>query len=171
MCHPASFVLTKDSVFWSMKTDSHEDIIREFELSQDGLRGPNILRVELTPPKMIDYGAPAKKWNYKLDQDILPEWHDAKADEARARLSLVEWIDKRVIRKGAKRECRYGLFFAVANSQVTAVGDSQVTAWDNSQVRQYAGSVAAPRDFAVVIDRRNGKPVCITAVVDIERTK
>lgn len=23
MCHPASFVLTKDRCFWSLKTDSH----------------------------------------------------------------------------------------------------------------------------------------------------
>jgi hypothetical protein len=29
MCQPASFVLTKDGVFWSMKSDSHEDIIQE----------------------------------------------------------------------------------------------------------------------------------------------
>jgi len=39
MCRPASFVLTEHKVFWSKKSDSHEDIIREFGLHPDGKRG------------------------------------------------------------------------------------------------------------------------------------
>ena len=211
MCNAASFVLTKSSVFWSMRTDHHEDIIREFELSQDGVRGPNILRVEITPPNMTDYGTSPEQWTYKLDQDLLPEWHDAKADEARTRVALAEWIEKRVIRENEKRNCKNGIFFALGNSLVTARGNSQITArdnsqitardnsqiiaWDNSQiiawdnslvtardnslvtardnslVKQFAGTVQPPVDYAVVIDRREDKPVCITAVVDVERTK
>ena len=87
MCNFASFVLTKDKVFWSETTDSHEGIIREFKLAQDGARGPNILRVEITPPKLIDWNN-LGAWIYRIDQDIMPEWHDPKADEARAREAL-----------------------------------------------------------------------------------
>ena len=50
MCQPASFVLTKDAVFWSRFTDSHEEIIKESGLHADGAKGPNILRVEVVPP-------------------------------------------------------------------------------------------------------------------------
>ena len=49
MCTPASFVLTKDRVFWSKKSDSHEDIIEEYKLNPDGIRGPNIVRVKISP--------------------------------------------------------------------------------------------------------------------------
>ena len=41
MCEPASFVVTKDKVFWSLKSDGHEDIIREHALCADGVGGPN----------------------------------------------------------------------------------------------------------------------------------
>ena len=164
MCNPASFVLTKDQVFWSMKTDSHENIIAEFGLAQDGVRGPNILRVEITPPKMFDYGTPAEQWNFKLDQDLLPPWFDATADEIRARLALVEWIEKRVIREKTKRECRDGIFFAVDNSQVTAWDNSQVTARGNSTVNQWnTNNVQPPQENAVVIDRCCITPKCIVA--------
>ena len=42
MCDFASFVLTKDKVFWS-DSNSHTDIIEEFGLHEDGANGPNIL--------------------------------------------------------------------------------------------------------------------------------
>ena len=128
-----------------MNTDSHEDIITEHGLSQDGVRGPNILRVEITPPDG-DFSAPATEWRYKLDQDIMPPWHDAAEDEKRARVALTEWIAARVIREGAKKVCS-GRFFVS----------------DSATVNQYGGIVNPPTDNAVVIDRRGNKPVCITA--------
>ena len=91
MCNFASFVLTKDRVFWSEKTDSHEDIIEEFGLSADGAKAPNILRVEVTPPKdaaLVDW-SDLSAWTYRVDQDIVPVWADAQVDEERVRAALV----------------------------------------------------------------------------------
>ena len=193
MCNPASLVITKDAAFWSMNTDSHEDIITEHGLSQDGVRGPNILRVEITPPDG-DFSAPATEWRYKLDQDIMPPWHDAAEDEKRARVALTEWIAARVIREGAKKVCS-GRFFVSDSATVRASGSATVEAYDSATVRasdsatvrasgsatvrasgsatveasgsatvnQYGGIVNPPTDNAVVIDRRGNKPVCITA--------
>jgi len=84
VCEFASFVLTKDRVFWSDKTDSHERLIRDNELIADGPRGPNVLRVEICPG---EWGKPGT-WQYRIDQDRMPEWYDAQADEARARTAL-----------------------------------------------------------------------------------
>ena len=53
MCKFASFVLTKDREFWSDKSDSYEDIISKHNLHADGARGPNILRVEISPTDKI----------------------------------------------------------------------------------------------------------------------
>jgi hypothetical protein len=88
MCTPASFVLTKDCVFFSKTSNSHEDIIEENHLVADGVRGPNILRVEIVPPDG-DYALPISKWQYHTDQDILPEW--AGDGEKRARAALKQW--------------------------------------------------------------------------------
>ena len=87
----ASFVLTKDRVFWSEKTDSHESIIEEFGLFADGAKGTNILRVEVTPPKgaaLVDW-SDLSAWTYRVDQDIVPVWADAQVDEERVRAALV----------------------------------------------------------------------------------
>ena len=93
MCKFASFVLTRDREFWSDTSDSHEDIINEHGLHADGSMGPNVLRVEITPPTDGDMGDLAR-WCYRIDQDITPEWA-SRCDvavmavaEARARAAM-----------------------------------------------------------------------------------
>lgn len=88
MCKAASFVLTKDKVFFSLNSDSHEEIIKENHLHDDGANGPNILRVEVYPTV---WEAPCSSWKYHIDQDVLPKWSDSVEDERRARLALLDW--------------------------------------------------------------------------------
>jgi hypothetical protein len=95
MCKAASFVLTKDAVYWSKTSNSHEEIIREFNLP-DGhnsevacFRAPLILRVEITPND-DDYSTDPATWTYHVDQDALPEWTDG-TEEQMARECLPEW--------------------------------------------------------------------------------
>ncbi len=90
MCKPASFVITKDRIYWSRTSDSHEEIIREFKLNADGIGGPNIVRAEIAPPKS-DLSLPLKQWEYKLDQLIWPKWYDAKTAERECRVELKAW--------------------------------------------------------------------------------
>jgi hypothetical protein len=94
MCKFASFVLTKDGVFWSDKSDSHEDIISEHGLHADGIRGPNILRVEIVPGSKIKKFSQYKDWEYRIDQDRMPSWFDAPKDEKRARQALKDRAKK-----------------------------------------------------------------------------
>ena len=74
MCKFASFVLTKDRVFWSDESDSHEAIIREHGLHEDSIHGPNILRVEIVPGSKIKKFSQYKDWEYRIDQDQMPPW-------------------------------------------------------------------------------------------------
>jgi len=87
MCRFASIVLTKDSEHWLEGIDSHEQIITQAGLHADGARGPNVLRVEITPPEG-NPRAPLADWRYLVDQDLRPEWHDPYRDEERARAAL-----------------------------------------------------------------------------------
>ena len=90
MCHFASFVLTKDREFWLDTSDSHENIITHYKLHADGASGPNILRIELTPPSAGDWGI-LGNWVFRIDQDITPDWASGvdamQSIEARTRLS------------------------------------------------------------------------------------
>jgi hypothetical protein len=144
MCEPASFILTKENIYWSMLTDSHEDIIKEFGLIADGKINPNIARVEITP-KNKNYLLPLAEWDYKLDQDILPSWYDPIEAEQRVRGILPLWFESKIILPGIKiDEIRdknivacYGKIGALrGNSQVGALrGNSQIgTLQDNSWV-------------------------------------
>ena len=89
MCKFASFVLTKDKVLWVPDSDSHEEIISKHSLHADGVRGTNILRVEITPSdKQTDF-TDYSSWVYRIDQDKMPSWFDAELDEKRTREELL----------------------------------------------------------------------------------
>ena len=126
MCKFASFVLTKDEEFWSDESESHEVIIagknqKGKVLHADGARGPNVLRVEITPTNKIEVWPSLKAWKYQVDQDITPVWFDAMVCEKRTRKALV-----RRYKKGFK--------------SVDASGCTSLTSLDASQA---TGSVYA----------------------------
>ena len=139
MCNPASFVLTKDAAFWSKTSDEHERIIEKFKLHADGVRGTNIVRVEINPPDG-DMSKPLSKWIYHLDQEEKPDWYDPVESEKRARIALEEWAKARLIRTGESRLVRDARVFALPGSSVEALGNSSVVAWENSSVMAWGNS-------------------------------
>ena len=94
MCKFASFVLTKDRVFWSDKSDSHTEIINENNLHEMGSHGANIIKVEITPSATMKSWPSLEAWDFRIDQDILPKWHDAETTEKRTREALKRRFDK-----------------------------------------------------------------------------
>jgi len=103
MCCPASLIVTKHKVFWSRFSESHEDIIREFNLHMDGARGPNGVRVELSPAQQ-DFTAPVDEWSFRVDQDTLPDWWDPTEAEERVRKVVEdEWLKSKVLMPGELR--------------------------------------------------------------------
>ena len=93
MCKFASFVLTKDRVFWSGNSNSHDDIISEHGLHEAGSGGRiNIVRTEISPGQSwVDLDS----WTYNLDQDLCPEWHDPEQTERRTRQALRDQFSKK----------------------------------------------------------------------------
>ena len=89
MCKFASFVLTKDREFYIEGDDSHSSIISKFDLHEMGARGANIVKVEITPTDKIKKWPSLKAWKFVIDQDILPDWHDAATTEKRTRAALM----------------------------------------------------------------------------------
>jgi hypothetical protein len=93
MCRLASFVVTRERVYWHPSDDGHETIIKHFHLDDDGGRS-NFVRVELTPPDM-DYTKPFKEWEFSIDQPDKPSWFSAKTEEEMVRAELPKWRKKR----------------------------------------------------------------------------
>jgi hypothetical protein len=148
MCRPASFVVTRDRVFWSKRSDSHEDIIREFNLYADGVRGANIVRVEIVPPSG-DLFVSTDRWELSVDQNDVPDWFDRKRCEEQVRLALVDWVSAKLVTEGS-RNIADGECYACGSSTVTACGSSRVTAYDSSTVTACGSSRVTACDNSTV---------------------
>ena len=160
MCNPASFVLTKDAAFWSKTSDEHERIIEKFKLHADGVRGTNIVRVEINPPDG-DMSKPLSKWIYHLDQEEKPDWYDPVESEKRARIALEEWAKARLIRTGESRLVRDARVFALPGSSVEALGNSSVVAWENSSVMAWGNSSVMAWGNSSVVAWENSSVVAL----------
>ena len=145
MCKPASFVVTKDKVFWSKVSDSHEDIIKEFSLATEVAGKICIVRCEVTPPKEGRFDLPSENWIYKTDQEggYLPEWFDSEEVEERCRLALNEWISERVVAVGRViQNLEIGLSVFVCGGTVNAVRGGTVNAvWGGTVNEVWGGTV------------------------------
>ena len=171
MCKMASFVVTKKRVFWSETTDHHETIISDNKLKEQDVRGNyTFVRVEIAPPEG-DFKLPISKWVYQLDQDVKPEWYDAKDVEKRCRFALKEWYkvcvipaNKTVSKLNRDVKLVLGTINNVRGSAViNNVWDSAVinNVWDSAVIKNV-------RDSAVINDVRGSaviKNVMDSAVI------
>ena len=86
MCHFASGILTKTSVLYCDKNDSHTAILEEYKIDDSTLT-PDFVEFELIPPNDGDWDD-FEAWEFKVDQDYLPRWYNPVQDALRARMML-----------------------------------------------------------------------------------
>jgi hypothetical protein len=92
MCKAFSCLFTKSGdVLWKFAVDSHEDLIREYKLSDDG-RKQDFVRIEI-PPKNGDYLNP-DEWIFKVDQEKTPDWFKREFAEMESRKIHAAWLKK-----------------------------------------------------------------------------
>ncbi|MCP4645787.1 MAG: hypothetical protein GY851_35405 [bacterium] len=149
MCEPASFVLTKDRAFWSMNHDNHHEIIAEHKLCEDGARGPNVVRVEITPPAG-DMRKPIADWVFRVDQDLLPDWWDEVTGEKRARQALVDWHAARVFLTG-RHKLSEGSCWLYNNASAVLCDNASAVLCDN------ASAVLCDNASAVLCDNASAR--------------
>ncbi|MDD5112363.1 MAG: hypothetical protein PHG85_07455 [Candidatus Altiarchaeota archaeon] len=139
MCKPASFIVLKDRVVWSKRTDSHEDIIAEFGLHEGAAR-VNFVRVEISPAGG-DLASDPASWVYRTDQDSVPKWYDPAAAEAEVRAELAAWVEAKVIASGRRD---------ISDGQIYAYGSATVKAYGSATVRAYGSATVRASDSATV---------------------
>jgi hypothetical protein len=127
MCQFASFILTKNKVYWSSNSDSHEEIIRENGLEELDRETPNLVRVEIFPNE--ESLSDLDTWKFFLDQDRLPDWtFEGDPDlEERARKAL-----KRRAREEKWFEEKTGQFVQVRFAGTAKAGDEGTAKAGNS---------------------------------------
>jgi len=163
MCSPASFIVTKDKVFWSKRSDSHEDIIREFDLCVDGIDRPKIVRVEITPPDN-NFRIPLEDWQLHIDEvvislDLLPSWFNMDDVSKRTREALKKWADSKLIIDENKTIYDQQAY-VFGKSYISARGTSLIEANDESIVEAYDRVVVCCRNKCKVKAYQNSSIIC-----------
>ena len=92
MCKAFSCLITRRGrVIWKLGTDSHSDLVEEFDMKDTSKDNPTFARVEITP-RNNNYIHP-DKWVLEVDEQIKPKWwhekHKIKCFKAHS-----EWLKK-----------------------------------------------------------------------------
>ena len=139
MCQPASgWLLETGKITWSLKTESHSEIAKEFKLHEplQGVKGPVAAAFEISPPDR-DYLLPLDQWVYRLDSERAPEWYDPTSAEELVRKWLPEWLSAKVVLPSEERTLTSDDIVLAVYGNVSLSGNAQVhEVYDNARVQQ-----------------------------------
>ena len=138
MCMFKSMLLLKDKVFCP-NYDSHEDMINETGMEHGPMR-ENFVRVEITPPD-DDLTVPIDKWEYKVDQDYLPEWYVEEVDKPRCFDALKAWAVKHILVGQDVPEVKQGEFVVLVNCNTGIVKGTVQEVHGGTVQEVYGGTV------------------------------
>ena len=157
MCMFKSMLLLKDKVFCP-NYDSHEDMINETGMEHGPMR-ENFVRVEITPPD-DDLTVPIDKWEYKVDQDYLPEWYVEEVDKPRCFDALKAWAVKHILVGQDVPEVKQGEFVVLVNCNTGIVKGTVQKVWGGTvQEVRGGGTVQEVWDGGTVQEVRDGGTV------------
>lgn len=95
MCQMKSGIILKDRVFVP-DYDSHTDMLQELGIADTRQNAERLfVRAELLPPDG-DVFAPIERWEFTVDQDILPDWYVENFDKDRMVSAVKEWAKDRI---------------------------------------------------------------------------
>ena len=140
MCQLKSCLVLKDRVFCP-DYNSHQQMLEELGIEDDYLHASKtFVRVEFTPPdntkSLIE---PLDRWTLEVDQDIVPEWWDEKADRQRVEEAVEAWRREHVFTWG-KHIVTTGTVYAYGDAEVHVYNDATVAAYDSTIVKAYGNA-------------------------------
>jgi hypothetical protein len=170
MCEPASFVVTEDRVFWSRKSDSHQEIINENKLWNLDNSYCGLVRVEISPPG-DDFLLPIDKWVDDVDQDFLPDWYDYSTVVGMCREKLPEWVESKIIfpdkklpRLGHNVVAIYGMVETIEPGVhvENILGDAVIDAALGADISRISGNGVIARAYSCRIGIMSGRAAIST---------
>ena len=140
MCQLKSCLVLKDRVFCP-DYNSHQQMLEELGIEDDYLHASKtFVRVEFTPPDVMrSLIEPLDRWTLEVDQDIVPEWWDKKADRHRVEEAIEVWRKGHVFTEG-KHIITTGMVYAYGDAEVHAYNNATVAAYDSTIVKAYGNA-------------------------------
>ena len=163
MCKMKSVIVLKNRVFCP-DYDSHDNMLKELKIKDDFTgASKKFVRVELSPNDGNVF-SPVSEWVMKVDQDVIPEWFDQKADELRVREAVESWAKKHIFDGVNDLVLKDGKFY-LKNSRAVLRENSRAELRENSSVIIYNYSNVkienvTLKDSAVLLDYRDKKIIC-----------
>ena len=102
MCNFKSGIILKNKIVIAEGSDdSHSDLLESLGIDDDYIgASKKFVRAELVPENnewWIDPAEEPDKWNFVVDQDIVPDWFDSGEYETLFRESVCDWWKKHVM--------------------------------------------------------------------------
>lgn len=150
MCQLKSCLVLKDRVFCP-DYNSHQQMLEELGIEDDYLHASKtFVRVELLPPDVVkSLMEPLDRWTLEVDQDIVPEWWDEKADRQRVEEAVEIWRKGHVFAEG-KHIVKTGTVYAYGDAEVHVYNDATVAAYDRAIVKAYSNAKVEANDSVTV---------------------
>ena len=171
MCNYWTGLVTRDGkVHYSLRTESHEDLIKEAKVKDVKLVNRDLVRVEITPKEMPPNSLNMKDWVFKVDEEkTLPGWF-TKARGKHVKNCWKAWT------VAVKQQVFLDGTHTIKDIQAKAWGSSTVEAWGSSTVKAWGSSTVEAcgsstvikwskdakvtlKDQAVLVDRSGEKVV------------
>lgn len=151
MCQLKSCLVLKDRVFCP-DYNSHQQMLEELGIEDDYLHASKTFaRVELTPPDVMrSLMEPLDRWTLEVDQDIVPEWWDEKADQQRVEEAVEAWRREHVYTEG-EHSVKAGEVYAFDSAKVIAFDSTKVIANDSATVKAFdSAKVIYPEERKII---------------------
>ena len=98
MCNFKSVIILKDRVYITSH-DSHQEMLAELGIEDTKEKAEReFVRAELVPGDGDKFSEP-ETWNFKVDQDIIPEWFVEEFDKQRTIEGVKEWMKSHVFKE------------------------------------------------------------------------
>lgn len=150
MCRLKSCLVLKDRVFCP-DYDSHQQMLKELGIEDNYLHASKtFVRVELLLPDGVkSLIEPLDRWTLKVDQDIVPEWWDEKADRQRVEEAVEIWRKGHVFTED-KHIVTTGEVYAYGDAEIQVYNDATVTAFDRATVTAFDRATVKAYDSTTV---------------------
>ena len=149
MCQFKSCLVLKDRVFCP-DYNSHQSMLEELGIEDNYLHADKtFVRVEFTPPNNKSLIEPLDRWTLKVDQDVIPEWWDEKADRQRVEEAVETWRKGHVF-TGGKHIVTTGTVYAYGDAEVQVYNDAMVKAHNSAKVEAYGSAKVEAFDSVTV---------------------
>ncbi len=144
MCRFKSGVILKSKVVVAPgANDSHSDLLESLKIEDTRWNAERVfVRAELVPEDNEWWVSPKdqpEKWEFVVDQDIVPDWFDRAEHEKVFREYVCNWWEKHVLVDQKLEELSSG-FYRLKRCEVKKLCNDVMVLLDSSQVGEMWGS-------------------------------